>query len=174
MQGADELWVFGYGSLIWHPGIAVAETRPATLHGYRRRFCMWSIHHRGTEDRPGLVLALEPHEGASCEGLAIRAAHPEPALAELRERELISSAYVEARLDLTTPDGPLEAITYVINQDHEQYVQHLTLDEQAQIITRATGGRGPNRDYLHNTAMALAKNGIEDSDIRQLCQMVPN
>ena len=167
-----DLWVFGYGSLIWNPGIALAETRPARLTGFRRRFCMWSIHHRGTVEHPGLVLALEPAAGATCDGLALRAADPEAALRELRERELVSAAYLERRVALATPAGEVEALAYVIDTAHDQYAATLTLAEQAGIIAGATGGRGPNVEYLVNTADALDRNGIDDDDIRQLVRLI--
>ena len=95
----DDLWVFGYGSLLWNPGFPVAETRVARLHGWRRSFCMSSIHHRGTVERPGLVLALDAAEGAYCDGLGFRveARYAAQTIDYLRERELISSAYVETR-----------------------------------------------------------------------------
>ena len=173
MADTPELWVFGYGSLLFNPGIEVADRREAILHGYRRRFCMWSIHHRGSEDAPGLVLALEPHEGASCAGIAFRAAAPEAALASLRERELISSAYHERQLELETPDGPLRAVAYVIDPAHRQYAPDLTLERQAEIIARASGGQGPNREYLHRTAEALTEAGISDPEIQRLAGMVP-
>ncbi|KIT17402.1 gamma-glutamylcyclotransferase [Jannaschia aquimarina] len=167
-----ELWVFGYGSLIWNAGFDVAETRPARLTGYRRRFCMWSIHHRGTEAEPGLVLALEPAADVVCEGLALRAADPEPALAGLRERELVSSAYHERQLRLATPDGDVQAVAYVVDTTHRQYAADLSLEEQARIIARAHGGRGPNTEYLHNTADALASHDIHDPDIDRLTRLV--
>ncbi|WP_179378780.1 gamma-glutamylcyclotransferase [Jannaschia marina] len=173
MGEAGELWVFGYGSLIWNPGIAVAETRRASLADFRRSFCMWSIHHRGSEDDPGLVLALEPHSGASCTGLAIRAAEPEAALEELRARELISSAYYEQQVTLLSEDGaPITALAYVINTDHVQYCPHLTLEEQAQIMARAQGGRGPNHEYLTRSAAGLVELGIPDEDMAWLVTRV--
>ncbi|WP_308915799.1 gamma-glutamylcyclotransferase [Jannaschia sp. LMIT008] len=167
-----ELWVFGYGSLIWNPGIAVAETRPATLGGFRRRFCMWSIHHRGTEADPGLVLALEPAPGEICAGLAYRAADPDAALAALRERELISAAYREEEVTLQTPTCDLRALAYVIDTAHVQYAPDLSLAEQARIIAAARGGRGPNAEYLLNTAAALRQHGIADADMDRLVDMV--
>lgn len=167
------LWVFGYGSLIWHPGFPVAERRIATLHGWHRSFCMRSIHHRGTVDNPGLVLALDEAEGASCTGVAFRVEPGREAttLAALRERELISSAYLERTLPVTTEAGPLDALAYVIDPDHAQYC-HLTPEEQAQIIARAVGGRGPNRDYLWSTAAHLAELGIRDPDLDWLASRV--
>ena len=172
MTTSTDLWVFAYGSLLWNPGIAVAESRPATLTGFRRRFCMWSIHHRGTEDDPGLVLALEPAPGATCHGLALRAADPGPALAALRERELVSSAYIEHRLPLSTPDGAVEALAYVVDTAHVQYAADLTLEAQATVIAGAEGGRGPNDEYLYHTARALTENGIADADMDRLVALV--
>lgn len=173
MTKPEELWVFGYGSLIWNPGIEVAETRRASLADFRRSFCMWSIHHRGSEEEPGLVLALEPHAGASCTGLAIRAADPEAALAELRARELISSAYYEQHVTLLGEDGaPITALAYVIDTDHVQYCPELTLEKQAQIIAQAVGGRGPNHEYLTKTAAGLVNLSIRDDDMGWLVTRV--
>ena len=169
----DTLWVFGYGSLIWDPGFPVAERRIATLDGWRRSFCMRSIHHRGTVEAPGLVLALDRQEGASCTGVAFRVepGHEAATLFTLRERELVSSAYLETTLPVTTEGGPLKALAYVIDPDHVQYC-HLDREEQAQIIATATGGRGRNRDYLWSTAAHLADLGIADSDLEWLADRV--
>ncbi len=168
----DALWVFAYGSLVWNPGIAVTERRRATVRDYRRRFCMRSIHHRGSEAEPGLVLALEPHLGGTCTGLALRAADPEAAILELRERELISSAYVERAVILHADDGPITATAYVIDTGHAQYTPHLTLEEQAHIIAHATGGRGPNHEYLDRTVEGLTALDIDDPDLAWLVARV--
>ena len=167
------LWVFGYGSLIWDPGFPVAERRIATLHGWHRSFCMRSIHHRGTVENPGLVLALDAARGASCTGVAFRVepGHEAATLAALRERELISSAYLERVLPVTTEGGTLDALAYVIDPDHVQYC-HLDREEQARIIARAVGGRGPNRDYLWSTTAHLAELGISDPDLDWLASRV--
>ncbi|HEX9858136.1 MAG TPA: gamma-glutamylcyclotransferase, partial [Paracoccaceae bacterium] len=119
-----ELWVFGYGSLIWNPGFPVAETRLARLTGWHRSFCMRSIHYRGTVADPGLVLALDRAAGAHCDGLALRVAAgaEEETLASLRERELISSAYLEEWLMVDLAGGgQVETLAYVIDPGHEQY-----------------------------------------------------
>lgn len=168
------LWIFGYGSLIWDPGFPVAERRLARADGWRRSFCMRSIHHRGTPERPGLVLALDRAEGASCAGLAFRVAPgaETATLAALRERELVSSAYLERMLRIETAEGMLEALTYVIDPDHAQYCGGLPLEDQARIIAGATGGRGPNRDYLWSTAAHLADLGIADPDLEWLAARV--
>ncbi|MBY6057761.1 gamma-glutamylcyclotransferase [Leisingera daeponensis] len=169
------MWVFGYGSLLWNPGFPVARREVAVLHGYARSFCMSSIHHRGSEDKPGLVLALDETDGAHCKGiaLAVEAGHEEQTLADLRERELISSAYLERDLAVELGDGSsVTAVTYVIDPNHVQYCGGLSLEEQAQIIARAVGGRGPNTEYLYNTAEHLAEIGLHDRDLDWLAGRV--
>ena len=168
------LWVFGYGSLIWDPGFAVTERVVARAQGWHRSFCMRSIHHRGTPEQMGLVLALDRAD-AYCDGVAFRVQPDDEAvaLAALRERELISSAYLEEWLPVDTIDGrALTALTYVIDPHHVQYCGGLALQQQAQIIARAIGGRGPNRDYLFATAEHLAALGIADADLDDLVTMV--
>ncbi len=168
------LWVFGYGSLIWNPEFPVAERRLARAPGWRRSFCMRSIHHRGTEEDPGLVLALDRETGAHCDGVAFRVAPGAEArtLAELRARELISSAYLETTLPLETAAGGLQALAYVIDPVHVQYCGGLSLEEQAAIIARASGGRGANRDYLWSTAAHLDDLGIADPELAWLSDRV--
>ncbi len=162
-----DLWVFGYGSLLWDPGFRPVERRVATLSDWHRSFCMLSIHHRGSEAEPGLVLALDAAPGAQCRGAALRVAKGEEdeVLAMLRARELVSSAYLERRLAVALDDGRLvEALTYVIDPNHRQYCR-FDLETQAEMIARATGGRGPNRDYLYATAAHLADEGMGDPDL---------
>ena len=169
------MWVFGYGSLLWNPGFTPSETKLAKLPDYHRSFCMRSIHHRGTESHPGLVLALDELAEASCSGLAF-AVRPEEeghVLAYLRERELVSSAYLEKTLGVRFSDGTeVEAVTYVIDPHHVQYCGGLALEEQAQIISTAVGGRGPNTEYLFNTASHLHELGIQDSELDWLADRV--
>ena len=172
---ADDMWVFGYGSLIWNPEFPVAEQVIARATGWHRSFCMRSIHHRGTLDAPGLVLALDADPSAHCDGVAFRVAPGAEAetLQALRARELISSAYLERWLPVTLTDGrQVSALVFVIDPDHVQYCGGLPLEDQAQIIAQAIGGRGPNRDYLHATAAHLADLGIADADLEWLSQRV--
>ena len=171
----EALWVFGYGSLIWNPDFPVAERQIARATDWHRSFCMRSIHHRGTETDPGLVLALDHAPGAVCDGVAFRVTPGAEAatLQTLRERELISSAYLETTLPLALTDGrKINALAYVIDPDHDQYCGNLPLAEQARIIAHATGGRGPNRDYLFATADHLAELGIADPDLAWLSTQV--
>lgn len=168
------MWIFAYGSLLWNPGFDPVESHRARVTDYHRSFSMLSIHHRGTETDPGLVLALSEAPGASCTGLALRVDPREETevLAALRARELVSAAYLERALDLHLDDGRVErGLTYVIDPDHAQYVD-FDLETQAQMIARAKGGRGPNRDYLLNTAAHLDQMGIEDDDMAWLVARV--
>ena len=152
------MWVFGYGSLLWKPGFDVAESVIGRLPGYARSFCMRSIHHRGSVERPGLVMALRVAPGTE-----------EATLAYLRERELVSSAYVEKTLDVQLEDGrTVAALVYVIDAEHDQYCGGLPLEEQAQIISGAVGGMGPNTEYLFNTAAHLTQIGLHDPSLAWL------
>ena len=172
---ADAMWVFGYGSLVWNPEFPVAERVVAHLSGYARSFCMSSIHHRGTPDAPGLVLALDERPGHVCTGVALRVTqgHEAETLAMLRERELVSSAYVERNLPLDLQDGRrVTAVSYVIDQEHEQYLRDLDLETQARIIADAVGGRGPNDEYLFNTTSHLTQLGIADPELDWLSRRV--
>lgn len=169
------MWVFGYGSLLWNPGFEVVESVIGTMPGYGRSFCMRSIHHRGTIAHPGLVLALDEQPGQACEGmaLAVKAGQEDATLNYLRERELISSAYVEKRLRVHLQDGrDVDAVVYVIDEAHEQYCGDLPLEDQAQIIAHAVGGRGPNTEYLYNTADHLVSVGLHDPALTWLAQRV--
>ncbi|MDE4275941.1 gamma-glutamylcyclotransferase [Phaeobacter gallaeciensis] len=169
------MWVFGYGSLLWNPGFPVARREIATLQGYARSFCMSSVHHRGTEEKPGLVLALDEVAGAHCTGLALAVENgaETETLVYLRERELISSAYVERDLEVELHTGDLvTAVTYVIDPHHVQYCGGMSLEEQARIIAHAVGGRGPNTEYLYNTASHLAEIGLNDEDLDWLAGRV--
>ncbi len=171
----DDVWVFGYGSLIWNPDFPYAERRIARLPGYARSFCMRSVHHRGTAERPGLVLALDAADGASCAGVAFRVEPGAEAatLAALRARELISSAYLEDVLDVVLDDGRrVPATAFVIDRAHVQYCGGLDAAEQAAIIAAATGGRGPNAEYLYSTAAHLAELGIADAHLDALALAV--
>ena len=174
VPGGGAVWVFAYGSLIWNPGLEPAERRLATLRDFHRSFSMRSIHHRGTQDRPGLVLALDFEEGAACAGLALRAPDEtrEAVLEVIRERELVSSAYVERTVRLETEEGPLDSIAFVMSRDHPQYAGGLPLERQAEIIARAEGGRGPNDEYLFNTVEALRRLDIRDADLERLAELV--
>lgn len=164
----DPLWVFGYGSLLWSPGFDWSERQVADLPDHHRSFCMWSVHHRGRPEAPGLVLALDPRPGARCTGMAfaVPGSAAVATLAALRARELISSAYLERWLDITLVNGRrVTAVAYVIDRTHAQYAGDLDRETQAEIIAGAIGGRGSNAAYLASTAAHLRELGLPDPDL---------
>jgi len=173
---AEEFWVFGYGSLMWNPGFDHAERASAELGGYQRSFCLASVRYRGTEEYPGLVLALEPKEGATCTGIAFRVAgeNATEALAYLRERELGTASYHEQRLPLTLLDSgrTVYAVCYVMDTQHEAYRGDLPDEERAQIIAKAEGPAGTNREYLLKTVENLSELDVEEPTIRKLADLV--
>ena len=165
------MWVFGYGSLLWNPGFAYQHHKLVRLNGYRRSFCMSSIHHRGTKSAPGLVLALDKSKSSACYGLAFYVAQKDEqnTLAYLRERELISSAYMEVFVELIDEEGVKDtAIAYIIDQSHVQYCAKLPLEQQAKIISSAVGERGPNAEYLFKTVAKLKSLDISDDELEWL------
>jgi len=174
MQYTNGIWIFGYGSLIWNPGFEFAVRQRATLSGFNRAFCLWSVHYRGTEAQPGLVLGLAPAQGASCEGVAyfVAAEAAEMVHLYLRKRELVSYAYFEQLEALKLEDGQqVQALCYIVDPDHSQYAGELSLLEQARVIKTAKGSAGENIEYLHNTAAHLEALGIDDPDMRSLLKL---
>jgi cation transport protein ChaC len=170
---SDELWVFGYGSLMWRPGFAFAERVPATLGGRRRAFCIYSVHHRGTYERPGLVLGLAP--GGSTRGMAYRIAPADWAdvYAYLIEREQPTETYIEARRRVRLADGRwVEAMVFLSDVQHPQWAGALSLERQAELIAGATGLSGRNVDYLRDLVEHLAEEGIHDRGMERLLEMV--
>lgn len=169
----SELWVFGYGSLMWRPGFDFIEQAPAALIGAHRSLCIYSFHHRGTQDHPGLVLGLD--EGGACRGIAFRVAQAnvETTLSYLREREQVTDVYLEAMKPVSLLDGSsreLEALCYIADRAHPQYAGRLSLEAQARLVRSAVGRAGANVDYVLNTARHLEEAGIHDVELMALAQ----
>ncbi len=168
--GAD-LWVFGYGSLMWRPGFEHVEMRRATLVGYRRCFCIYSTHHRGTAARPGLVLGLD--RGGACHGIAYRvpAAAAARTLRYLQAREQVNGVYRETHVPVLLEGAKgreVFALTYIVERAHPSYAGRLSLDEQACLIRGARGISGPNLDYLISTLTHLAGMGLREAELERL------
>jgi len=170
---AQGRWVFGYGSLMWRPDFSYLERRPALHHGRRRAFCIYSVHHRGTPLRKGLVLGLAP--GGSVRGAAYRIdeARWAETYAYLMEREQPTETYVEhyarARLD----DGRhVCALTFLSDRGHPQWAGRLSLVAQADLIAGASGLSGRNVDYLADLVAHLREEGIRDADMERLLVLV--
>lgn len=169
-----DLWVFAYGSLMWRPGFAYAEARRARLTGYRRAFCIYSVHHRGTPERLGLVLGLD--RGGVCEGVAYRIAAADAAAvkAYLRTRELVNGVYREVVVPVELEHRPAEvtALAYVVERAHPTYAGRLPLTLQARLIRSARGLSGANLDYLVSTVRHLQEIGIRERELERLVTMV--
>ena len=165
----DEFWVFGYGSLMWNPGFEFLERAEARVHGYRRSLCVRSFVHRGTRDNPGLVLGLD--RGGACRGMAFRIS-PEKwdeVIDYLRARELVTNVYLERRVRLQFVGGRrVEAVSYIVDRDHEQYAGSLDAVEAAQVVNVAKGQSGPNDAYVFNTLAHLKQMGIRDHWLEQV------
>ena len=170
-DGADDLWIFGYGSLMWRPDFAFAERRKARLPGYHRALCIASNHWRGTPDRPGLVLGLD--RGGSCVGLAFRVAAPLAAetLAALRVRELVTGVYREIRPVVLLDNGRRQtAVTYVADRGHVQYAGKLGREAMLARIRHSVGVGGTNVDYVRNTFDHLRTLGVLDPHLAFLVE----
>ncbi len=170
-QGRD-FWVFGYGSLMWHPGFPHVEVRVARLSGYHRRFCVYSHRYRGTRERPGLVLGLD--RGGSCRGLVYRvpAAEGEAAMAYLYEREMVTGVYMPTWLTVATEAGALSAAGFVVDRAHGQYTGRLSLDETASLIVQGRGERGTCGEYLAKTVGHLEGLGLGAGSLKRLLKLV--
>jgi glutathione-specific gamma-glutamylcyclotransferase len=169
---SKDIWVFGYGSLIWNPAFHFVERRLGTIHGWHRRFCLWTTLGRGSPDCPGLMLGLD--RGGSCRGIVLRIAREDVdvELDVLWRREMVSNAYVPVWVKVGTPDGPVEAIAFAINRSHERYAARMGEEQIADVIARAVGRVGPCRDYLLNTVEHLDQLGIHDRALRRLAEKV--
>jgi glutathione-specific gamma-glutamylcyclotransferase len=169
-----DFWVFGYGSLMWRPGFAHVETERARLSGFRRSLCVYSWVHRGSRERPGLVLGLD--RGGSCVGLAFRVPGDlsEEVVAYLRERELVTNVYLERLLSVRLANGTdVRALCYVVDRDHEQYAGRLTAEQAAEVVSGGVGRSGRNEEYLFNTVEHLKALGIRDHWLESVAALLP-
>jgi glutathione-specific gamma-glutamylcyclotransferase len=171
----SDLWIFGYGSLMWRPGFDYVEAARARLVGYRRCFCIVSTNHRGTAARPGLVLGLD--RGGACDGVAYRVV-PEKARAVadyLRVREQVNGVYREALVPVTLAEPAHREVlaqAYIVERAHPSYVGRLSLRHQANLIRGARGISGANLDYLINTLAHLDQLGIAEAELTRILTLV--
>ena len=169
-KAREEFWVFGYGSLLWKQGFPYAEEARARLEGYTRSLCIHSHRHRGTPERPGLVLGLQP--GGSCDGMAYRVeeAHREETIRYLRERELVTNVYLERVLPVRLVDEGREVrcLAFVVDATHPQYAGDMGVDEAVERVRGARGDGGPNEEYVVNTVKRLNETGIRDERLEAI------
>lgn len=169
-----DLWVFGYGSLMWRPGFPYLEAHPALLRGWHRSLCVYSHHHRGTAARPGLVLGLD--RGGACRGVAFRVAdaEAETTRAYLIEREQVTLVYREIASRVRLDDGrTVQALTFVVDRGHHQYAGILTPERQAELIRSAQGVSGRNIDYLESTLRHLEELRVRDGRLMDVARHLP-
>ena len=169
MAESGDLWVFGYGSLMWRPGFPFLERRHAHLHGYHRALCVYSHVHRGTPERPGRVLGLD--RGGRCHRVAFRVAPEEAAetVQYLREREQVTAVYVERRLPVRLAGGEtVAALAYVVDRGHPQYAGRLPQEDSLRLVRQGVGVSGANPDYVRSTHRHLLEMGVTDPVLAQL------
>ena len=158
----DEVWLFGYGSLIYLVDFPYLESRPAIIRGWSRRFWQGSHDHRGTVDNPGRVVTLIEQADAICGGLAYLV--EASVFAQLDERE--KNGYLRVATEMTFDDGSTATgLTYLATEDNEAYLGEASEYEIAQHICRAEGASGANSDYLLDLAVALRELGQQDDHV---------
>ena len=168
----EDFWVFGYGSLIWHPGFPHVEVRPGLLRGYHRRFCLYSHRYRGTPECPGLVLGLD--RGGSCRGLVFRvpSAECDEVMDYLWDREMLTGSYDPRWLKVSTPHGSVDAISFIVDRSHSQYAGALDPEEVATLISQGCGDRGTGHEYLRNTVHHLDALDLSCPRLKRLLRLV--
>jgi cation transport protein ChaC len=169
VRDREDLWVFGYGSLMWRPGFDYVESALAWVRGYHRSLCIFSHVHRGTPERPGLVLGLD--RGGSCQGVAFRVAarDRENTIAYLRERELVTSVYLEKTVGVRFAEGGcVNALAYVVDRSHCQYAGRLPFEEMTRLVAEGVGVNGDNPAYVRNTYEHLLQLDIHDPELAEI------
>ena len=174
-HNADDLWVFGYGSLMWRPGFDFVERVPARLIGLHRALCVYSFVHRGTPEQPGLVLGLD--RGGMCRGIAFRvaAAAREKTVAYLRAREQVTTVYLETmrRIELEEKARrQVRALCFVVDRSHVQYAGRLTLAACLHHVRQGHGRSGPNRDYVLDAVQSLEALGYRETELHLLAEQL--
>jgi cation transport protein ChaC len=173
-MAAEDLWVFGYGSLMWRPGFPYRERRHALLRGYHRALCVLSHVHRGTPEQPGLVLGLD--RGGSCHGVAFRvgAEDAQETIAYLRAREQVTGVYLERRVPVQLAgDGTVDALVYVVDRGHAQYAGRMPEPELLRLVQQGRGISGANPEYVRSTHEHLTEMGVIDPLLARIVQALP-
>ncbi|MDP3605348.1 MAG: gamma-glutamylcyclotransferase [Polaromonas sp.] len=169
--GQQDLWIFGYGSLIWKPDFDYAERRPAKVHGWHRALKMWSRINRGTPECPGLVFALL--SGGSCHGVVYRVPRHEVAevVARLWLREMVTGVYDPRLLRCNTDKGPLQALAFTLSRRSPNFTGELTEARYREIFSVACGRYGSTHDYARQTLESLQHHGISDAALARLLNL---
>jgi glutathione-specific gamma-glutamylcyclotransferase len=168
----SDLWIFAYGSLMWDPGFPYGDMAPAILHGHHRSFCVYSTGHRGTPERPGLVLGLD--RGGTCKGVAycVPAIDVPAALSYLWEREMKSRVYELRELEVQLPHRRVQALAFVVDRAHPDYAAGLGLAATARLIHDGVGTSGTARAYFDSAIEELDRLGAIDGQLSRLAVTV--
>ena len=170
--GHDDLWIFGYGSLIWRPDFDYAERRPALVHGWHRALKMWSRINRGTPERPGLVFGLL--SGGCCRGVVFRVPreHGRATLSGLWSREMALAVYDPRWLVAHTPQGPVRSLAFTLSRKSPSHTGELSEEEYRAIFALACGIYGTTHDYAHRTLEELRRHNIRDRNLEKLLRLI--
>ena len=164
-----DLWVFGYGSLMWSPGFSYKEKALGCIHGYHRALCILSTRYRGTKRKPGLVMGL--CRGGSCWGMAFRVQAPRvrPALSRLWRREMPRRVYAPRLLQVELRSGRrVRALAFLADPNNPAYVRELDLHGRARLVAQGIGQRGPCVDYIRNTLDHMHEVGVTDRHLERI------
>jgi cation transport regulator ChaC len=168
----EDLWIFGYGSLVWRPAFAFEERRAGYIEGWTRRFWQGSTDHRGVPGAPGRVVTLVAEPGSRCWGMAYRVAgaERERVLAQLDHRE--KGGYERHPVEVRAAGERIAALVYVATGDNPNYLGPASLTAIAEQVLRSHGPSGPNREYVLRLAEALRGIGADDSHVFELAAEV--
>ena len=167
-----DLWVFGYGSLMWSPGFRYSEKATALVRGYHRALCIRSSRYRGTPEKPGLVMGL--CRGGSCWGMAFRVPSDRVrrVLAALWKREMLNKVYVPTLIPATAAPGRrIHALAFVADTAHRQFVKELDLHGRARLVAQGIGQRGRCVDYIRNTLEHMLALGVNDPHLARILDL---
>jgi len=169
-----DLWIFGYGSLMWSPGFSYRQKALGRIHGYHRALCILSTRYRGTKRKPGLVMGL--CRGGSCWGMAFRvhAGRVRNALARLWLREMPRRVYAPRLLDVRLASGrQVRALAFLADPSHPAYVRELDLHGRARLVAQGIGQRGLCIDYIRNTLEHMRALGVNDPHLERVLHAAP-
>jgi cation transport protein ChaC len=175
MPDTGDLWVFGYGSLMWRPGFDHLERHHARLIGAHRALCVYSFVHRGTPEKPGLVFGLD--NGGACRGIVYRvaAAMRAETIDYLRAREQVTMVYREVSRPVRLDDDParhIQALCYVVDRSHKQYAGRLSIAQQLHLVRQGQGRSGPNRDYVIDAVASIEALGYRETELHRLVEQL--
>ena len=170
-----DLWVFGYGSLMWSPDFPHVERNTARVHGYHRALCILSSRYRGTPEKPGLVMGL--CRGGSCSGMAFRvlATQAKEVLDTLWKREMLNMVYMPKFVPVSvTGGGRVKALAFVADTTHRLFVGELDIEGRAKLVAQGVGERGHCVDYIHNTLEHMKELGVHDPHLARILAAARN